>query len=105
MQNQTGARIQVSQRGEYIPGTTNRPVTISGTQRAVASAQLMVHGLCSQAAQNEFRQVQQQQQGMQQQQQQYYPQQQGLMQRQRQQQQPQQQQQQQQQQQHLPPFY
>lgn len=24
MQNQTGARIQVSQRGEYLPGTTNR---------------------------------------------------------------------------------
>ncbi|CBJ29908.1 conserved unknown protein [Ectocarpus siliculosus] len=28
MQNQTGARIQVSQRGEYIPGTTNRAVWV-----------------------------------------------------------------------------
>ncbi|CAN0372439.1 unnamed protein product, partial [Hapterophycus canaliculatus] len=24
MQNQTGARIQVSQRGEFVPGTSNR---------------------------------------------------------------------------------
>lgn len=28
MQNITGARIQVSQRGDYIPGTHNRFVSI-----------------------------------------------------------------------------
>lgn len=58
LQNHSGARIQVSQRGEYVPGTHNRAVTISGTQQAVHHAQMMLHNLCTQAAQFEQRQAQ-----------------------------------------------
>ena len=34
MQQQTGATIKISQKGEYAPGTMNRIVTITGTPQA-----------------------------------------------------------------------
>lgn len=40
-----------------LPFAYRRPVTISGTQQAVANAQMMVHNVCAHAAQYEFRQV------------------------------------------------
>ena len=39
------------------PACRRRPVTISGSQQAVASAQMMVHNVCAQAAQYELYQV------------------------------------------------
>lgn len=35
IQSSTGARIKVSQKGEFIAGTTNRSITIEGTQEQV----------------------------------------------------------------------
>merc|ERR1712232_1540008 len=38
----SGARIKISQKGEYVPGTQNRTVTITGTPQACQAAQLMI---------------------------------------------------------------
>ena len=35
----TGTVVKVAQRGEYIPGTENRNVTITGTYASVQAAQ------------------------------------------------------------------
>jgi len=50
IQRQSGARIQMSKRGEYLPGTESRSVTIMGTQSAVQAAQLMISQKINQAA-------------------------------------------------------
>jgi len=38
----SGADVQISKRGIYHPGTTNRIITIKGSQRAVKSALALV---------------------------------------------------------------
>lgn len=38
----SGADVQISKRGVYAPGTTNRLITIKGSQRAVKSALYLV---------------------------------------------------------------
>ena len=38
----SGARIKISQRGEYIPNTENRVVTITGTAEACHAASLLI---------------------------------------------------------------
>ncbi|KAH7547822.1 hypothetical protein JRO89_XS14G0020700 [Xanthoceras sorbifolium] len=38
----SGARIKVSDRGDFMSGTTDRKVTISGSQRAIRSAESMI---------------------------------------------------------------
>ena len=50
IQRQSGARISMSRRGEYIPGTTSRSVTISGPIPAVQNAQMMITQKIQQAA-------------------------------------------------------
>lgn len=42
MKQYSGARIQISQKGDYAPGTRERVVTISGTQEQASMAQSMV---------------------------------------------------------------
>ncbi|KAL7676102.1 hypothetical protein ACOME3_002358 [Neoechinorhynchus agilis] len=42
MQQKTGAHIHVSSRGHYVPGTTNRMVTITGTADACLQAQDLI---------------------------------------------------------------
>lgn len=42
LQAYSGARIKISQRGEFVPGTTNRLVTITGHPNAVTTAQFLV---------------------------------------------------------------
>merc|ERR1712048_1476257 len=42
IKQQTGAKVQLSKRGEYIPGTENRQVAISGPMQAVHAAHKMV---------------------------------------------------------------
>ncbi|CAM9156000.1 unnamed protein product [Choristocarpus tenellus] len=42
LQNQSGARITVSQRGDYMPGTDNRTVTIKGAPLAAQTAQFLI---------------------------------------------------------------
>lgn len=42
IQRQSGTRIQMSRRGEYLPGTQSRSVTISGPAQAVQTAQLLI---------------------------------------------------------------
>jgi len=42
MMQQSGAQIKLSQKGEYAPGTTNRIVTISGTQQSATFANSLV---------------------------------------------------------------
>ncbi|XP_067875138.1 RNA-binding protein Nova-1-like isoform X2 [Heterodontus francisci] len=41
-QELTGARIQISKKGEFIPGTRNRKVTITGTAAATQAAQYLI---------------------------------------------------------------
>ena len=41
MQN-SGTRVQISQKGDYIPGTRNRSVTVSGAGQAVEMATGMI---------------------------------------------------------------
>ncbi|XP_060928807.1 RNA-binding protein Nova-2 isoform X2 [Limanda limanda] len=41
-QELTGARIQISKKGEFIPGTRNRKVTITGSQPATQAAQYLI---------------------------------------------------------------
>ena len=44
LQTSTSTRIRISQRGVYVPGTTNRVVTISGpTAESVATAQYLIN--------------------------------------------------------------
>ncbi|KAJ7970505.1 RNA-binding protein Nova-1 [Quillaja saponaria] len=38
----SGARIKISDRGDFLPGTTDRKVTITGSQRAVRAAEAMI---------------------------------------------------------------
>ena len=38
----SGADVQISKRGVYAPGTTNRQITIKGSLRAVKSALYLV---------------------------------------------------------------
>ncbi|XP_022006132.1 protein BTR1 isoform X2 [Helianthus annuus] len=38
----SGARIKISERGDFIDGTTNRKVTITGSQRAINVAEDMI---------------------------------------------------------------
>ncbi|KAK7268490.1 hypothetical protein RIF29_21189 [Crotalaria pallida] len=38
----SGARIKISDRGDYISGTTDRKVTITGSQRAIRIAETMI---------------------------------------------------------------
>ncbi len=47
LQSESGARIKVSQRNEFVPGTTNRIVTVSGSQDSVATARNMIRELLS----------------------------------------------------------
>uniref|UniRef100_A0A3Q4HM21 K Homology domain-containing protein n=1 Tax=Neolamprologus brichardi TaxID=32507 RepID=A0A3Q4HM21_NEOBR len=44
-QELTGARIQISKKGEFIPGTRNRKVTITGSQAATQAAQYLISQL------------------------------------------------------------
>ncbi|KAI1893347.1 hypothetical protein AGOR_G00122780 [Albula goreensis] len=41
-QELTGARIQISKKGEFIPGTRNRKVTITGSPAATQAAQYLI---------------------------------------------------------------
>ncbi len=43
IQQYSGARIEISQRGHYVPGTTNRVVTISGSAQCCATAHFMIN--------------------------------------------------------------
>ncbi|XP_061996338.1 protein BTR1 isoform X3 [Rosa rugosa] len=38
----SGARIKISDRGDFISGTTDRKVTITGSQRAIQAAETMI---------------------------------------------------------------
>ncbi|CAL0333426.1 unnamed protein product [Lupinus luteus] len=38
----SGARVKISDRGDYISGTTERKVTITGSQRAIRTAESMI---------------------------------------------------------------
>lgn len=42
MQRVSGARIKVSDRGEFLPNTTNRIVVISGTKQACGTAHFLI---------------------------------------------------------------
>ena len=42
LQQFSGARIQVSKKGAFSPGTRNRVVTISGPQQSVATAKYLI---------------------------------------------------------------
>lgn len=42
IQQNSGTRIKISDRGDYMPGTTNRKVTITGSSEGVRQAQQMV---------------------------------------------------------------
>nr|1EC6_A Chain A, RNA-BINDING PROTEIN NOVA-2 [Homo sapiens]1EC6_B Chain B, RNA-BINDING PROTEIN NOVA-2 [Homo sapiens] len=41
-QELTGARIQISKKGEFLPGTRNRRVTITGSPAATQAAQYLI---------------------------------------------------------------
>ena len=44
LQNKSGTKIKISQRGEFVPGTNNRIVTISGpTNQNVSNAKNLIH--------------------------------------------------------------
>uniref|UniRef100_A0A2P2JU93 K Homology domain-containing protein n=1 Tax=Rhizophora mucronata TaxID=61149 RepID=A0A2P2JU93_RHIMU len=38
----SGARIKISDRGDFISGTTDRKVTITGSQRSIRAAEDMI---------------------------------------------------------------
>ncbi|CAN8257174.1 unnamed protein product [Cochlearia groenlandica] len=38
----TGARVKISDRGDFMPGTTDRRVSITGSQRAIQQAETMI---------------------------------------------------------------
>ena len=50
IQRQSGARITMSRRGEYVPGTTDRCVTITGAAAAVHNAHFLICQKIQQAA-------------------------------------------------------
>ncbi|RMC01781.1 hypothetical protein DUI87_21801 [Hirundo rustica rustica] len=41
-QELTGARIQISKKGEFVPGTRNRKVTVTGTPAAAQAARYLI---------------------------------------------------------------
>jgi RNA-binding protein Nova len=43
IQSESGAQIRVSQKNEFFPGTSDRIVTISGTQESLSTAKNMIH--------------------------------------------------------------
>merc|ERR1712037_1091845 len=43
MQQQSGAKIQISNRDQMVEGSTDRVVTISGSEHAVNTAQTLIH--------------------------------------------------------------
>lgn len=45
IQNTTGARVQLSQKGVYVPGTDRRVITITGQQAQCDAAQAMITAL------------------------------------------------------------
>lgn len=47
LQSESGARVRVSQRNEFVPGTNNRIVTISGSPENIAAAKSMIRQLLS----------------------------------------------------------
>jgi hypothetical protein len=49
MMDQSGATIKVSQKGEYAPGTTNRVISIIGSQHAASYAHQLVSAKIPQA--------------------------------------------------------
>ena len=42
LQLSSGARIEVSKRGDYAPGTTSRIITITGTEQTCAIANFLI---------------------------------------------------------------
>ena len=42
LQRVSGARIKISQKGDFVPGTTNRTVTITGAPQATQAAQYLI---------------------------------------------------------------
>jgi len=48
MMEQSGAQIKISQKGEYAPGTTNRIVSITGSQQSAQFAHSLVSAKISQ---------------------------------------------------------
>lgn len=50
IQRQSGAKISMSRRGEYLPGTQSRSVTIQGPAAAVQAAQMLITQKIQQAA-------------------------------------------------------
>lgn len=50
MQQVSGVRIKISERNDYVPGTRNRKVTISGTLEAVQIAQFLISQKVQQSA-------------------------------------------------------
>jgi RNA-binding protein Nova len=42
IQSESGAQIRVSQKNEFFPGTSNRIVTLSGTQESLTTAKNMI---------------------------------------------------------------
>ncbi len=42
IQNNSGAKVEVSKKGIFCPGTQNRLVTISGTKEAIRIAKFMI---------------------------------------------------------------
>ncbi|PKI34865.1 protein BTR1 isoform X2 [Punica granatum] len=48
----SGARIKISDRGDYMSGTTDRKVTITGSQRAIRAAESMIRQKVAYDAEN-----------------------------------------------------
>uniref|UniRef100_A0A453Q438 K Homology domain-containing protein n=1 Tax=Aegilops tauschii subsp. strangulata TaxID=200361 RepID=A0A453Q438_AEGTS len=42
IQQASGTRIKISDRGDFIPGTSDRKVTITGTSEAIQAAEAMI---------------------------------------------------------------
>lgn len=42
LQRMSGANIQISKKGIFVPGTRNRIVTITGSQSAVSTARVLI---------------------------------------------------------------
>ena len=50
LKNVVGVRIRISEREDFVPGTRNRKVTISGAPEAVSIAQVLIQQKISQSA-------------------------------------------------------
>ncbi|KAK4765130.1 hypothetical protein SAY86_026220 [Trapa natans] len=48
----SGARIKISDRGDFMSGTTDRKVTITGSQRAIQAAESMIRQKVAYASEN-----------------------------------------------------